>query len=116
MYKMFHGTSRQCALEIEAKGFDEKSYITSEFELATSYALRQRGNAVILVFEIVDFEPPEEPAFDVEFLTTSKAFPIKKLAPTFDSNELPEDYYDLDEEANGRKYPQFFEEKAWAAL
>lgn len=112
---MYHGTSKQYATLIQSEGLDENSYVTSEFEFAAGYALRQGKSATILCFDSIDVVEPDELAYwgRVEFVTVGRAFPSKVLRPKFDSSNLPEDYYELNDDISDRKYPQFFRKENW---
>lgn len=112
---MYHGTSQQYAEAIKKEGLDPDSYLTSEFEFAAGYALRQKGNATILCFEDIEIEPPDEPAYwdDVEFVSKARAWPVQSLRPIFDAENLPDDYYELNDDITDRKYPHLFAKESW---
>ena len=110
----FHGTNKKFAKKIINEGLNKSSYVTTEFEFAAGYALRQGNEAVILYFdENIKIESPQESAYwgEVEFITKEKYFPSKILIPKF--NSLPSDYYELNDDISDRKYPEFFSSNSW---
>ena len=107
---MFHGTSLDNARNIQSAGFlSSGQYVTDDFELAASYALRHGAPAVIVVEGAVGL--PDEIAYDsIEFVAAENLKVVEVLQPTFAGKPL--DWYDLDDGLN-RRYPHLFELENW---
>lgn len=106
----YHGTGKRYANSITKNGLDAGSYITNDFGFAASYAMRHK-NPVVLVFENIPVELPEDIAFENEFVTAAISFPSKIVSPVFKS--IPEDWWETADDLSERKYPELFNIENW---
>jgi hypothetical protein len=108
---MYHGTSTPNARKIVKSGLAPGSYVTPDFELAASYALRTGDPAVVCLYPKAHVSTPEDPAYEgVELVTTRRAYVMRTLRPKF--QEIPADWYELTDGME-RKYPDLFERENW---
>ena len=106
---MFHGTSISAAKNISKSGLGKGQYITDDFELAASYALRTNQPAIVVVEGRVS--KPEEIAYDnIEFVAGEMMKCIQVLRPAFDGK--PSDWYELDGNLE-RVHPGLFKRESW---
>jgi hypothetical protein len=111
---MYHGASQQSAAAIAIGGLRAGSYTTTDFELAASYALRNDNPAVIVV-DSADATPPsaDEIVYDEEFILQSNAKITGVCLPQFAGK--PADWWELNDDLSGRKYPELFNKNNWKA-
>jgi|SRR5215212_10066226 len=110
--RLYHGTSAERAAQIVRSGLRSGSYVTTDFDLAVSYALRHDRPIVLEVRATT--APPAERAYDEEYVTSSAARILAVLAPAFDA--IPEDWMELTDDLTGRKYPALFARENWRHL
>ena len=106
---MFHGTSFSAANSISRFGLGNGQYVTDDFELAASYALRTDCPAIVVVEGKVT--KPDEIAYDdIEFVAAEMMKATRILILTFGSK--PADWYELDKNLE-RVYPELFARESW---
>ena len=106
--RFFHGTSRENANAIIKEGLAAGQYVSSDFELAASYALRN-SNPIVLEVQGAICLPKEVAYDDIEFIATETLTVIGVFAPKFVQEQ---DWYELDENLD-RLYPEYFDPKNW---
>jgi hypothetical protein len=106
---MFHGTSESAAKSIIAQGLGKGQYVTDDFDLAASYALRTDQPAIAVVKGEVS--KPDEIAYDdIEFVAAEMMQCLQVLRPTFSGK--PIDWYELDGNLE-RVHPELFSRESW---
>jgi hypothetical protein len=101
---------------------DAGSYVTQNFGLAASYALRQPNPAIVIVDAQVRL--PDEIAYlGEEFQTVGISQGLQVLRPKFDSTELaevadlPADWWEeLADNLGSYRYPHLFSLSNWEVL
>jgi len=106
---MFHGTSESAAKSISQSGLGKGQYVTDDFELAASYALRTDRPAIAIVEGKVS-RPTEIAYDDIEFVAAATMRCVRVLRPKF--NSKPPDWYELDDNLN-RAHPELFARESW---
>lgn len=108
MNSYFHGTSARHARTIQERGLQRGAFVTTDFDLAASYALKHAEPAiVILTGEVAE---PRARAYDGEYIALNMratGVPCPQFA------DVPDDFYELNDSLSGRKYPDLFDRKQW---
>ena len=106
---MFHGTSSKNAESVLCTGLPKGQYVTDDFELAASYAMRHNEPAVVIVDGKI--AQPDDPAYDdIEFVAADNMKCAQILRPTF--SEKPADWYELGKNLE-RVHPGLFAKENW---
>jgi hypothetical protein len=98
----YHGTGHELTGQAPAG-----LYVTSDFDLAAAYALRQ-PTPIILILEGT-VRMPDEQAYDSEYLSDRMAV-IQALRPAFAN--VPDDFYELGDDLSWR-YPELYDRRNW---
>lgn len=110
MTEYYHGTSARAAQLIQAARVMPSLFVSTDFDLAASYALGKPEPRILVLAGSV--ENPSERAYDGEYLSGDMQV-LRVLRCRYE--DIPDDYYELDESLSGRKYPHLFDPENWYA-